>query len=82
MISRRIFFQIAPAIAGLSSLSSLAEADDYPSRPVHMIVDVPAGLAPDVLARTIGASLSQRLGQEFVVEDKPGAGETWAPNTS
>lgn len=41
---------------------------------MHLIVNVPAGLAPDVLARLVGSSLSQRLGQEFVVENKPGAG--------
>ena len=72
--SRRIFFQLATAAAGLPLMPSLASAEVYPSRPVHMIVDVPAGLAPDVLARLIGAPLSQRLGQDIVVEDKPGAG--------
>ncbi len=72
--SRRIFLQFATATAGLPLMPSLASAEVYPSRPVHMIVDVPAGLAPDVLARLIGAPLSQRLGQDIVVEDKPGAG--------
>ena len=72
--SRRIFFQLATAAAGLPLMPSLASAEVYPSRPVHMIVDVPAGLAPDVLARLIGAPLSQRLDQDIVVEDKPGAG--------
>jgi tripartite-type tricarboxylate transporter receptor subunit TctC len=72
--SRRIFFQLATATAGLPLMPSLASAEVYPSRPVHMIVDVPTGLAPDVLARLVGAPLSQRLGQDIVVEDKPGAG--------
>jgi tripartite-type tricarboxylate transporter receptor subunit TctC len=72
--SRRIFFQLATATAALPLLPDLASAEVYPSRPVHMIVDVPAGLAPDVLARLVGAPLSQRLGQDIVVEDKPGAG--------
>jgi len=72
--SRRIFFQLAAAAAGLPSLPGRASAEVYPSRPVHLIVDIPAGLAPDVLARLIGPPLSQRLGQDVVVENKPGAG--------
>ena len=72
--SRRIFVQLAAATAGLPLLPRLASAEVYPSRPVHMIVDIPAGLAPDVLARLVGPPLSQRLGQDIVVEDRPGAG--------
>src|SRR5215472_7075431 len=68
--SRRIFFQLATGTAGLTLMPSLA----IPSRPVRMIVDVPAGLAPDVLARLVGEQLSRRLGQNFAVEGKPGAG--------
>jgi tripartite-type tricarboxylate transporter receptor subunit TctC len=55
-------------------MPDLASAEIYPSRPVRMIVDVPAGLAPDVLARLIGEPLSQRLGKNLVIEDMPGAG--------
>ncbi len=72
--SRRIFFQLAAATAGLPLMPGLASAEVYPSRPVHLIVDIPAGLAPDVLARLIGPPLAQRFGQDFVVENKPGAG--------
>jgi tripartite-type tricarboxylate transporter receptor subunit TctC len=72
--SRRIFFQLATAAAGLPLMPDIASAEIYPSRPVRMIVDVPAGLAPDVLARLIGEPLSHRFGQNFVVEDMPGAG--------
>jgi tripartite-type tricarboxylate transporter receptor subunit TctC len=72
--SRRIFFQLATAAAGLPLMPDLATAEIYPSRPVRMIVDVPAGLAPDVLARLIGEPLSHQFGQNFVVEDMPGAG--------
>jgi len=72
--SRRIFFQLATAAAGLPLLPPLASAGVYPSRPVHMIVDIPAGLAPDILARLIAQPLSHRFGQDFVVENKPGAG--------
>lgn len=51
-----------------------ASADDYPSRPVKWVVGYPAGGATDILARLIGQRLSERLGQQFVIENKPGAG--------
>ena len=72
--SRRMFFQVAAAAAGLPSLPDRASAEVYPSRPVHVIVDIPTGLAPDILARLVADPLSRRLGQDFFVEDKPGAG--------
>jgi len=72
--SRRIFLRRAAATAGLPLMPGLASAEVYPSRPVRMIVDIPAGLAPDVLARLIREPLSHRFGQNFVVEDMPGAG--------
>jgi tripartite-type tricarboxylate transporter receptor subunit TctC len=72
LLSRRRLFALAAAAAGLPS--GLASAETYPSRPVHLIADIPAGLAPDVLARLVAPQLAQRLGQDFVVEDKPGAG--------
>jgi tripartite-type tricarboxylate transporter receptor subunit TctC len=70
---RRSFLQLAGA-AALSALPRGALADSYPTRPVQMIVDLPAGLAPDVAARLIAPALSQRLGQSVVVENRPGAG--------
>jgi tripartite-type tricarboxylate transporter receptor subunit TctC len=70
---RRSFLHLAGA-AVLSALPRGARADAYPTRPVQMIVDLPAGLAPDVAARLIAPPLSQRLGQSVVVENKPGAG--------
>jgi tripartite-type tricarboxylate transporter receptor subunit TctC len=73
-LSRRIFLRLAAATAGVPLMSGLASAEVYPSRPVHMIVDIPAGLAPDVLARLIGEPLSHQFGQNFVVENMPGAG--------
>ncbi len=73
-LSRRKLFALAAAGAGLPSWPGLANAETYPSRPVHLIVDIPAGLAPDVLARLVAPQLAQRLHQDFVVEDKPGAG--------
>ncbi len=73
-LSRRTLLALAAAGSGLPSWPGFAEAETYPSRPVHLIVDIPAGLAPDVLARLVAPQLAQRLGQDFVVEDKPGAG--------
>ncbi len=73
-LSRRRFFELAAAGAALPSWPGLASAETYPSRPVHLIVDLPPGLAPDVLARLVAPQLAQRLGQDFVVENKPGAG--------
>jgi tripartite-type tricarboxylate transporter receptor subunit TctC len=74
ILSRRTLFALAAAGAGLPSWPGLAEAETYPSRPVHLIADLPPGLAPDVLARLVAPQLAQRLGQDFVVENKPGAG--------
>jgi tripartite-type tricarboxylate transporter receptor subunit TctC len=51
----------------------IASALDYPTRPVHIIVGFPAGGTPDLLARLIGEWLSERLGQSFVIENRPGA---------
>ena len=73
-LPRREALRIAAAVAALPATVRIVNAESYPARPVHMIVDLPAGLAPDVLARLVGPLLSQRLGEEFVIENKPGAG--------
>jgi tripartite-type tricarboxylate transporter receptor subunit TctC len=70
---RRGFLQLAGG-AALAALPRAARAETYPTRTVQMIVDLPAGLAPDVAARLIAPPLSQRLGQSVVVENRPGAG--------
>jgi tripartite-type tricarboxylate transporter receptor subunit TctC len=58
----------------LVSAPSLAASADYPSRPVRWIVGYPAGGTTDIVARLIGHWLSERLGQQFIIENKPGAG--------
>jgi tripartite-type tricarboxylate transporter receptor subunit TctC len=73
-IRRRHFLGCAASAAAASALPQMALAQTYPSRPVHMIVDLPPGLAPDVVARLAAPLLSQQLGQQFIVENKPGAG--------
>jgi len=73
-LRRRSFLQLAAGAAALQALPHAASADAYPSRPVQIIVDLPAGLAPDVAARLIGPPLGERLGQAVVIENRPGAG--------
>jgi tripartite-type tricarboxylate transporter receptor subunit TctC len=70
---RRQFIGLAlPAVAALTSRP--AWAADYPTRPIHFVVGFPAGSGPDTIARLAGQALSARLGQEIVVDDRPGAG--------
>jgi len=68
--SRRHFLQIA---AGAAALPRVARAETYPARPVRMIIGFPPGGATDIAARLIGQWLSERLGQPFVIESRPGA---------
>ena len=71
---RRRFLQLAASAAALPAVSRMARAQAYPSRPVRIIVPfAPAGSA-DIVARLIGQWLSERLGQPFVIENRPGAG--------
>ena len=71
---RRRFLQSAASAAGLSIILRVARAEPYPSRPVHIIVPLaPAGTL-DIIARLMGGWLSERLGQQFVIENRPGAG--------
>jgi tripartite-type tricarboxylate transporter receptor subunit TctC len=62
------------ATVWLTGLSIIAQAQAYPTRPVHIVVAFTAGGTTDILARSIGQQLSERLGQPFVIENKPGAG--------
>src|ERR1019366_1527216 len=71
---------IAMGILAIASIGG-AVALDYPTRPVRFVVGYPAGGATDILARLIGQRLSERLGQQFVIENKPGAGNNTGTQT-
>jgi tripartite-type tricarboxylate transporter receptor subunit TctC len=75
---RRQFLRLVAGAAALPALSRLAWALDYPIRPVHLIVGLAAGGPTDVIARLIGQSLSERMGRQFPVENRTGAGGSLA----
>src|SRR5215470_11296742 len=72
-LPRRQFLHLATAAAALPAMSRVAMAQVYPARPVRIVVGFPAGGAPDIIARLIGQVLSERLGQQFVIDNRPGA---------
>jgi tripartite-type tricarboxylate transporter receptor subunit TctC len=72
-LSRRHFLPLAAGAAALPAVPRFGLAQTYPSRPVRIIVGFAPGGGTDLLARLIGQSLSERLGQQFVVENRPGA---------
>jgi tripartite-type tricarboxylate transporter receptor subunit TctC len=71
---RRQFLHLAAGAAALPALPHIAWAQAHPTRPVRIIVPFPAGQASDTIARLMGQSLSERLGQPFVIENRTGAG--------
>jgi tripartite-type tricarboxylate transporter receptor subunit TctC len=73
-LPRRTFLHLAAGAAALPTVSRIARAQTYPSRPVHWIVSFPAGGPNDIVARIIGQYLSDHLGQQFVIENRAGAG--------
>jgi tripartite-type tricarboxylate transporter receptor subunit TctC len=73
-VPRRTFLHLAAGAAALPALSLIARAQTYPARPVRWVVPFPPGGVADIVARLMGQLLSERLGQPFVIENRPGAG--------
>ena len=73
-LPRRNFPHLAAGAAALPTVSRIARAQAYPTRPVRVIVYAPAGDSLDIIARLMGQWLSERLGQPFIIENRPGAG--------
>src|SRR5262245_22036734 len=71
-IPRRRFLHLAAGAAALPALPRAAVAQSYPSRPVRMIVGFPPGSAPDIMARLVGQWLGDKLGQQLIIDNRPG----------
>ena len=80
-LPRRTFLHLAAGAAALPAVSRIATAQSYPSRPVRLVVGFAAGSTTDILARLMGQWLSERLGQQFIVENRPGAAGNIAAET-
>jgi tripartite-type tricarboxylate transporter receptor subunit TctC len=73
-LPRRQFLHLAACAAALPAMSSIARAQTYPTRPVHLIVPIAPAGGSDIVARLIGQWLSERIGQQFVIDNRPGGG--------
>lgn len=81
-IHRRKFLHLTAGAAALPAASRVAIADAYPSRPIRLIVGFTAGAASDVIARIFARGAGPVLGQQIIVENKPGAGSSIAEQMS
>jgi len=72
-MERRRVLQLAAGAAALTLAPRRASALDYPTRPPHIVVGFPPGLSPDIIGRLVAQSVSERLGQQFIVDNRPGA---------
>jgi tripartite-type tricarboxylate transporter receptor subunit TctC len=79
--SRRKLFRLAVGVAAAPIMYRSASALDYPSRPVRLIIGFPSGTAPDITGRLIGQWLSERFGQQFIIDNRPGASSSLAVET-
>jgi tripartite-type tricarboxylate transporter receptor subunit TctC len=79
---RRQFLQLAAGATALPAVARAAWAETYPSRPVRIVVGFPGGSATDIVARLISEPLSQRLGQQIIVDNRPGAGSNLAADVA
>ena len=73
-LPRRTFLHLAAGAAALPAVSRMARAQTYPTRPVRLIIGIAPGSSPDILGRLLAQWLSERLGQPFIVENRPGGG--------
>ena len=80
-LPRRNFLHLAAGAAALPAVSRIAWAQAYPSRPVRWVIGFPAGGGADIVARIMARWLSERLGQQVIIENKPGAGMIIATQT-
>src|SRR5208282_4036723 len=71
---RRQFLHLAAGAAALPAVSRIAKAEDYPTKPVRLIAPFAPGGGTDLAGRLVGQFLSERLGQQFFIENRPGAG--------
>jgi tripartite-type tricarboxylate transporter receptor subunit TctC len=74
ILARRKFFHLTATAAALPAVSRFASAQAYPSRPVRIVVGFAPGASPDITARLMGQWLSEHLGQQFIIDNRPGAG--------